>query len=85
MLIVQIVNMVNLTTLVASPSISQIRLTFNYFPVNAVPHVVVASTVYTDIGLNLTGTTLVDFNSATMAAIEFVDRTVVRVFGCALS
>ena len=84
-MIVQIGNMVNLTTLVASPSLSQIRLTLNYFPVNAVPHVVVASSVYTDLLVNLTGTTLIDFNSATMAAIEFVDRTVVRVFCCELS
>lgn len=67
---VQIVNGGNLTTLVISnSSMSQLRLTLNYFPVNAVPHVIVAASIYTDLLLNATGTNIIDFDSVTMATV----------------
>ena len=80
MLFSQIVNGGNLTTLLFSSTMSTLRLTLNYLPVNAVPHVIVAVSLYTDLGLNMTRTTLIDFDPYTMAAVEFADRTVVYVF-----
>ena len=77
MLLTQIANGVNITTLVSGSTISQLRLTLNYLPLNAVPHVLIAVNVYTDLGLNMTGKPIIDFDPATMAGIEFVDRTVV--------
>ena len=73
----QVVNGANLTTLIASSTMSQLRMSLNYLPLNAVPHVLVAASIYTDLGLSLSGTTIVDFDPLTMAAVEFVDRTVV--------
>ena len=80
MLFSQIVNGGNLTTLAFSSTMSILRMTLNYLPVNAVPHVIVAVSIYTDLGLNMTRTTLIDFDPSTMAPIEFSDRTVVCVF-----
>ena len=75
----QIVNGGNLTTLIFSSTMSTLRLTLNYLPVNAVPHVIVALSIYTHLGLNITRTTVIDFDPSAMAPVEFADRTVVCV------